>query len=196
MVGERGFEPPTPWSRTRCSTRLSHSPTEVSPFILLHVTSNVLCSENPETWDPWDHPPARTVLEPAPFAVETHHRSARIRTWFSGSSVQLAPAGDLPAFRWPGAWRRGRDEMRASLLAAARDFKDQLQLAPHVMSGVWFQWFGRRFGLSKDNLLILDASTFNSWVGEENRFPQRDRRASLLCSDCKILGSSRQVRNE
>ena len=29
MVGERGFEPPTPWSRTRCSTRLSHSPTWV-----------------------------------------------------------------------------------------------------------------------------------------------------------------------
>src|SRR6202142_468518 len=28
MVGERGFEPPTPWSRTRCSTRLSHSPTD------------------------------------------------------------------------------------------------------------------------------------------------------------------------
>jgi hypothetical protein len=26
MVGESGFEPPTPWSRTRCSTRLSHSP--------------------------------------------------------------------------------------------------------------------------------------------------------------------------
>jgi hypothetical protein len=26
MVGERGFEPPTPWSRTRRSTRLSHSP--------------------------------------------------------------------------------------------------------------------------------------------------------------------------
>ena len=47
LVGERGFEPPTPWSRTRCSTRLSHSPTEVSPFILLHVTSQVPCSENP-----------------------------------------------------------------------------------------------------------------------------------------------------
>src|SRR3984957_6359634 len=27
MVGERGFEPPTPWSRTRCSTRLSPPPT-------------------------------------------------------------------------------------------------------------------------------------------------------------------------
>src|SRR5262249_13233090 len=26
LVGERGFEPPTPWARTRCSTRLSHSP--------------------------------------------------------------------------------------------------------------------------------------------------------------------------
>ena len=29
LVGERGFEPPTPWSRTRCSTRLSHSPTRL-----------------------------------------------------------------------------------------------------------------------------------------------------------------------
>src|SRR5437763_7989539 len=28
LVGERGFQPPTPWSRTRCSTRLSHSPTK------------------------------------------------------------------------------------------------------------------------------------------------------------------------
>ena len=26
MVGERGFEPPTPWSQTRCATRLRHSP--------------------------------------------------------------------------------------------------------------------------------------------------------------------------
>src|SRR5713101_7918470 len=25
-VGETGFEPATPWSRTKCSTRLSHSP--------------------------------------------------------------------------------------------------------------------------------------------------------------------------
>ena len=30
LVGERGFEPPTPWSRTRCSTRLSHSPTSLA----------------------------------------------------------------------------------------------------------------------------------------------------------------------
>src|SRR4051812_11503711 len=27
MVGARGFEPPTPPSRTECSTRLSHAPT-------------------------------------------------------------------------------------------------------------------------------------------------------------------------
>src|SRR5262245_20192181 len=35
MVGARGFEPPTPWSRTRCSTRLSHAPTQAmscAPF--------------------------------------------------------------------------------------------------------------------------------------------------------------------
>src|ERR1700746_1051962 len=31
LVGERGFEPPTPWSRTRCSTRLSHSPNMLPP---------------------------------------------------------------------------------------------------------------------------------------------------------------------
>ena len=34
LVGERGFEPPTPWSRTRCSTRLSHSPTWVAERIV------------------------------------------------------------------------------------------------------------------------------------------------------------------
>ena len=28
MVGARGFEPPTPWSRTRCATRLRYAPTE------------------------------------------------------------------------------------------------------------------------------------------------------------------------
>ncbi len=40
MVGERGFEPPTPWSRTRCSTRLSHSPTRgFSPDV-----SSVYCT--------------------------------------------------------------------------------------------------------------------------------------------------------
>src|SRR4051794_6157894 len=31
LVGETGFEPATPWSRTRCSTRLSHSPKALYP---------------------------------------------------------------------------------------------------------------------------------------------------------------------
>src|SRR5262245_29007456 len=30
-VGETGFEPATPWSRTKCSTRLSHSPRPTPP---------------------------------------------------------------------------------------------------------------------------------------------------------------------
>ena len=30
-VGETGFEPATPWSRTKCSTRLSHSPGDCLP---------------------------------------------------------------------------------------------------------------------------------------------------------------------
>ena len=37
-VGETGFEPATPWSRTKCSTRLSHSP---RPTPLLRGTHSV-----------------------------------------------------------------------------------------------------------------------------------------------------------
>jgi hypothetical protein len=51
MVGERGFEPPTPWSRTRCSTRLSHSPTEVSPNILLQFKLPPPMFDLPLVWD-------------------------------------------------------------------------------------------------------------------------------------------------
>jgi hypothetical protein len=29
MVGARGFEPPTPWSRTKCATRLRYAPTRL-----------------------------------------------------------------------------------------------------------------------------------------------------------------------
>src|SRR5690349_3048251 len=32
VVGARGFEPPTPRSRTECSTRLSHAPTADSSY--------------------------------------------------------------------------------------------------------------------------------------------------------------------
>ena len=27
MVGETGFEPATPWTQTKCATKLRHSPT-------------------------------------------------------------------------------------------------------------------------------------------------------------------------
>ena len=43
MVGERGFEPPTPWSRTRCSTRLSHSPNMGGRSIHERVRPGALC---------------------------------------------------------------------------------------------------------------------------------------------------------
>jgi hypothetical protein len=39
------------------------------------------------------------------------------------------------------------------------------------------QWFGSRFGISKDDLTILDDSTFNRWVSEENRFPQKGQKS-------------------
>jgi hypothetical protein len=44
LVGERGFEPPTPWSRTRCSTRLSHSPTKQAPRIFAGSVRGILCA--------------------------------------------------------------------------------------------------------------------------------------------------------
>ncbi len=47
LVGERGFEPPTPWSRTRCSTRLSHSPTLAgTPF---YYTRRIACEAGAKT---------------------------------------------------------------------------------------------------------------------------------------------------
>src|SRR6266478_7961331 len=51
LVGERGFEPPTPWSRTRCSTRLSHSPTEgwFPNFTTPHSFRPLSGHENPRT---------------------------------------------------------------------------------------------------------------------------------------------------
>ena len=37
VVGASGFEPPTPWSQTRCATRLRHAPvdlTGIEPVVL------------------------------------------------------------------------------------------------------------------------------------------------------------------
>ena len=34
VVGEKGFEPSTPWSQTRCATRLRHSPTITGSGVL------------------------------------------------------------------------------------------------------------------------------------------------------------------
>ena len=33
MVGEIGFEPTTPWTQTKCATKLRHSPTHVKQAI-------------------------------------------------------------------------------------------------------------------------------------------------------------------
>src|SRR5215831_3422300 len=62
MVGARGFEPPTPWSRTRCSTRLSHAPTNVSlrPRIARRLPGVVPEQRNE---------PALAVTAPLPFAT-------------------------------------------------------------------------------------------------------------------------------
>jgi hypothetical protein len=40
------------------------------------------------------------------------------------------------------------------------------------------QWFGHRFGISRDDLTILDASTFDRWVSEEKRSPQKGQKSA------------------
>src|SRR5919201_412462 len=41
LVGARGFEPPTPRSRTECSTRLSHAPTEAKGYLTTSARSRL-----------------------------------------------------------------------------------------------------------------------------------------------------------
>jgi hypothetical protein len=43
LVGKRGFEPPTPASRTLCSTRLSHFPIKIQPFRTFLETCQSQC---------------------------------------------------------------------------------------------------------------------------------------------------------
>ena len=49
LVGARGFEPPTPRSRTECSTRLSHAPTEGKSY-LRRVRSTSIRIDNGRNW--------------------------------------------------------------------------------------------------------------------------------------------------
>ena len=60
MVGERGFEPPTPWSRTRCSTRLSHSPT-VWSLSYYAVTSRSSCNNSPVAFQSCTEPKPQSI---------------------------------------------------------------------------------------------------------------------------------------
>src|ERR1700675_3750893 len=77
LVGERGFEPPTPWSRTRCSTRLSHSPTD---YFMTASTGT--------TWrlEPTQYSilrPRNLSAGPAPWGCYNlgHHRFVAIKTF-------------------------------------------------------------------------------------------------------------------
>jgi hypothetical protein len=78
MVGERGFEPPTPWSRTRCSTRLSHSPTRRLAPTFLHFIAPAVklqtCHSRPSSY--MSEPRDRSFAPAAAFALAAFHRVA------------------------------------------------------------------------------------------------------------------------
>ena len=46
LVGARGFEPPTPRSRTECSTRLSHAPTGDYQIGYVAISESAIVSIN------------------------------------------------------------------------------------------------------------------------------------------------------
>src|SRR5512146_1683518 len=49
MVGARGFEPPTPWSRTKCATRLRYAPTRIVYYTKSQMMStNILLMSSDE----------------------------------------------------------------------------------------------------------------------------------------------------
>ena len=44
MVRMTGFEPATPWSQTRCSTKLSHTPQSVLTSVFRRDASVIICN--------------------------------------------------------------------------------------------------------------------------------------------------------
>jgi hypothetical protein len=118
LVGERGFEPPTPWSRTRCSTRLSHSPTEVSPFILLHVTSHMSCAR--KILKVGIIGPTSFENSPVAFATLLGNSSGKCVESDVVSKLEcpLTDSRDHPTHRWLGAWRRDHGGTHGVLLVS------------------------------------------------------------------------------
>ena len=139
MVGKTGFEPATPWSQTKCSTKLSHFPNK---YI------NMVRSKG---------------FEPLTFWFVAKHSiqlSYERMTWVVNIKKMLAPAGIEPATQgfsvpcstnWamkPKIWRSQRDSnprssawqadvltsctMRPIFLVAGRGFEP-------LTSGLWAQ---------------------------------------------------------
>ena len=119
MVGARGFEPPTPRSRTECSTRLSHAPTK-SSSILPHFRpawGGAVRTRRPR-------PSAATAQRPARYHSRACRATLRPSTPCSSSASAAPPAGPTSvrscgtscgagACR-PRAWRRWRGTTSSS----------------------------------------------------------------------------------
>jgi hypothetical protein len=68
MVGEIGFEPTTPWTQTRCATKLRHSPTFYS-FYVLGTEHTIWCGRrdlNSHAVKHWNLNPACLPIPPLP----------------------------------------------------------------------------------------------------------------------------------
>ena len=115
VVGARGFEPPTPRSRTECSTRLSHAPTAASHKrdIILYSTDSSDAPMRPaRRTSPHGHEPvgcqAPQRVDVFPARDRERHRLPNLleeqRRVEPGLAMQ--PHGRYVATRWHGTTSR------------------------------------------------------------------------------------------
>ena len=75
MVGATGFEPTTPWSQARCSTKLSYA-----PILNLYKTKHIINGATGGIRTP-DPRLRRPLLYPTELQTRKNGRSDRIRTY-------------------------------------------------------------------------------------------------------------------
>src|SRR4249920_267445 len=81
LVGASGFEPPTPRSRTECSTRLSHAPTTHQVYRKSARARNLSSARCPTAdWLRPDGPSGRGVRATALAIVQSAERAVRRRS--------------------------------------------------------------------------------------------------------------------
>jgi homocysteine S-methyltransferase len=145
MVGERGFEPPTPWSRTRCSTRLSHSPIVVEGSRHTERPGSVLDRRA-------SYPPECTKFGDPPVTLHTEldffASSSSLRVLDGGMATELERRGcDISGPLWSAAVLESAPQAIAAVhLDYLRAGADCISTASYQVSAHGYREIGRSAG--------------------------------------------------